>query len=59
MRKYDCNNILFSSSATVYGDSPICREDVQSLQCIDTYGQTKLTIEYMIRDCLHEFSPKA
>lgn len=55
MKKFDCNNILFSSSATVYGNSDNCHEYNEALFAIDTYGQTKLTIEYMLRDVQHEF----
>jgi UDP-glucose 4-epimerase len=44
-------DIVFSSSCTVYGapeELPI-REDFP-LQAVNPYGQTKLTIEYMLRD---------
>ena len=44
-------NIVFSSSCTVYGAAeklPI-REDFP-LQAVNPYGQTKLTIEYMLQD---------
>ena len=44
-------NIVFSSSCTVYGAAeklPI-REDF-SLQAVNPYGQTKLTIEYILQD---------
>ena len=44
-------NIVFSSSCTVYGAPeklPI-REDF-SLEAVNPYGQTKLTIEYMLQD---------
>jgi len=44
-------NIVFSSSCTVYGAPetlPIC-EDFP-LEAVNPYGQTKLSIEYMLRD---------
>jgi len=47
----DVKNIVFSSSCTVYGEPktlPI-REDFP-LQAVSPYGQTKLTIECMLRD---------
>jgi len=44
-------NLVFSSSCTVYGapDTLPIRED-SPLQAVNPYGQTKLTIEYMLRD---------
>jgi len=51
-------NIVFSSSCTVYGAPntlPI-REDFP-LQAVNPYGQTKLTIEYMLQD-QHTADPK-
>lgn len=55
MKKHQCKNILFSSSATVYGDTDTCVETERHLNCVDTYGQTKLTVEMMMRDCSEEF----
>jgi len=51
MKKYGCKKIVFSSSATVYGDphtTPIC-EDFP-LSATNPYGRTKLFIEEMLRD---------
>lgn len=51
MRQHECFNLVFSSSATVYGDPhavPI-REDFP-LQTTNPYGRTKLFIEEMLRD---------
>mmetsp|Transcript_27141 Transcript_27141/g.47973 ORF Transcript_27141/g.47973 Transcript_27141/m.47973 type:complete len:366 (-) Transcript_27141:323-1420(-) len=51
MEKYDCCSIIFSSSATVYGDPhklPIT-EDFP-LQPTNPYGRTKAMIEDMLRD---------
>lgn len=44
-------DIVFSSSCTVYGVPDILplREDFP-LQAVNPYGQTKLTIEYMLKD---------
>jgi UDP-glucose 4-epimerase len=51
MQKYDCKTIVFSSSATVYGDphtTPIT-EDFP-LSATNPYGKTKLFIEEILRD---------
>ncbi len=51
MKKYNCKKIVFSSSATVYGDPatvPI-REDFP-LSTTNPYGSTKLMIEQILRD---------
>lgn len=50
MEKYECRNIIFSSSATVYGSAaPPIREDAP-LSCTNAYGRTKLFIEEILRD---------
>lgn len=51
MRKYDCKRLVFSSSATVYGD-PASVPIVESfpLAVTNPYGRTKLMIEDMLRD---------
>jgi UDP-glucose 4-epimerase len=51
MNAHGVKDIVFSSSCTVYGAPqtlPI-REDFP-LQAVNPYGQTKLTIEYMLKD---------
>ena len=51
MEKYNCNNLVFSSSATVYGDPvsvPIY--ETFDLKVTNPYGRTKLMIEDMLRD---------
>ncbi len=51
MKQFDCKNIVFSSSATVYGDPhtlPI-KEDFR-LSATNPYGASKLMIEDMLRD---------
>lgn len=45
MHENKCFNLIFSSSATVYGDANgICTED-SPLSVLNPYGETKLTIE--------------
>ena len=51
MEKYNCKNLVFSSSATVYGDPvsvPIF--ETFDLHVTNPYGRTKLMIEDMLRD---------
>jgi len=51
MRRYECQNLVFSSSATVYGDPhalPIT-EDFP-LSATNPYGRTKLILEEMLND---------
>lgn len=52
LRKYNCKNLIFSSSATVYGDPqfvPITEECPKG-QCTNPYGQTKSMIEEILKD---------
>lgn len=52
MRQHGCKNIIFSSSATVYGDPaqiPIT-EDCPKGQCTNPYGWTKSMLEQMLMD---------
>lgn len=52
MEKYGCKNIVFSSSATVYGNPervPIYEEDKLG-PTTNPYGETKLRIEYLLKD---------
>lgn len=51
MAEFGVKDIVFSSSATVYGDpsqSPI--KETSTLSATNPYGQTKLTIEYILKD---------
>lgn len=51
MEKYNCKRMLFSSSATVYGDPvsvPI--DESFAVQPTNPYGRTKLMIEDILRD---------
>ena len=51
MKKYDCKNFVFSSSATVYGDAKVVPiVEASPLSATNPYGQTKLMIEEMLRD---------
>ena len=50
MRKHNCKNIIFSSSATIYGDPaqiPITEECPKG-QCTNPYGWTKSMLEQML-----------
>ena len=51
MQQYNVKNFVFSSSATVYGDPdtlPIVETAPRS--CTNPYGQSKLTVEYILED---------
>ena len=52
MRENGCKNLVFSSSATVYGQpkSVPIKEDFPLGPCTNPYGSTKLMIEDMLRD---------
>ena len=56
MHEFDVHNIVFSSSATVYGvpDHVPLKEDDKVGGCTNPYGQTKLDIEYMLKDYAKE-----
>lgn len=51
MQEFDVKKLVFSSSATVYGDlhTPPLKEDV-SLQAPNPYGRTKLMLEEILQD---------
>jgi len=70
MKKYNCKNIIFSSSATVYNsksNNKISEND--TINPINPYGNTKITIEKILKDifksdpnnwriaCLRYFNP--
>ena len=51
LEEHKVRNLVFSSSATVYGcssDEPVAEDS--PLQAINPYGQTKLMVEQMLRD---------
>ena len=52
MGEFDCNTVVFSSSATVYGPyNPVPnREDMPANVATNPYGWTKLMIEQILRD---------
>ena len=57
MRKYGVNNLIFSSSATVYGNPvsvPIC-EEFSIGGTTNPYGTTKLFAEQILLDCSKAF----
>lgn len=60
MQEYGVNKIIFSSSATVYGDQPVSRFD-ETMQTgvgiTNPYGETKHIIEEMLKD-VAESDPK-
>ena len=50
MRKYDCNNLIFSSSATIYGyQKPPFVENMNNGTLTNPYGFTKI-IENILED---------
>ena len=56
MSEYHVHNIVFSSSATVYGipkHVPLSEDDPVG-GCTNPYGQTKLDIEYLLKDYAKE-----
>ena len=68
MKKHACNSIVFSSSATVYGNNPKASEIDATTGAINPYGQTKSMIEQILADvaksnksfsaiCLRYFNP--
>ena len=52
MKKYECYNLIFSSSATVYGSqkSPLKEDMVIGSGITNPYGQTKFIIEVILKD---------
>lgn len=55
MRKFGVNNIVFSSSATVYGDPEIVpiTEDCKVGGTTNPYGTSKVMTEQILTDCCH------
>ncbi len=51
MQKHGCKKIIFSSSATVYGDPEKLPIDEDcALHTTNPYGETKLQVEYLLKD---------
>lgn len=57
MHEFNVNNIVFSSSATVYGvpEHVPLKEDDKVGGCTNPYGQTKLDIEFILKDEIQKF----
>ena len=57
MKKYFCNNFIFSSSATIYAnlDNSLLNENCE-IKPINPYGKTKATIESFLED-MHNSQP--
>ena len=52
MDKYDCKNLVFSSSATIYGsrnNNELIKETCE-MKPVNTYGHTKAAIEQILND---------
>ena len=52
MEKYDCKNLVFSSSATIYGiknSDELIKENLE-IKPVNTYGHTKAVIEQILND---------
>ena len=51
MQEFDCRNLVFSSSATIYkqNENSLIKE-VSDLGPINPYGNTKLTVELILKD---------
>lgn len=58
MKEFNCKNLIFSSSATVYGyQSVMPINEEATLSATNPYGRTKLFIEYILKDlCLSDKS---
>ena len=51
MKKYDVKTIVFSSSATVYGEAKVVPiKETSELRTTNPYGTTKLMIEQILQD---------
>lgn len=51
MQQYGVKNFIFSSSATVYGDPEVLPiVETAKRSCTNPYGQSKLTVEYILED---------
>jgi UDP-glucose 4-epimerase len=61
MRKAECNEIVFTSTSTVYGESDIIPtpEEYPVMEPISIYGGTKLACEAMISGYAHTYGWKS
>jgi UDP-glucose 4-epimerase len=48
MKSFNCFNLIFSSSATVYQPGEYVNEEVP-FSPSNPYGETKIAVEYMLR----------
>jgi UDP-glucose 4-epimerase len=57
MKKYNCNNLIFSSSATVYGSNipPFKEIDKTGENLTNPYGETKYICEEILKNNAEEF----
>ncbi len=59
MQENDCRTILFSSSATVYGDSEnVPLKESSPINPVNTYGYTKATVENILNNIFDSDSSK-
>ena len=59
MTRAECNNIVFSSSATVYGEPQyLPYDELHPTNPVNPYGKTKLMIEEILRDWVEINSQK-
>ena len=57
MQSFDCNTIVFSSSATIYGRSSKTKlKENFKLKPINPYGSTKMVIEKLLNDLFVNYS---
>jgi UDP-glucose 4-epimerase len=60
MKKYDVKNLIFSSTAAIFGEpvySPI--DEIHQQKPINPYGQSKLMIENILKDCDNAYGLKS
>lgn len=55
MREFNCKKMIYSSSATVYGDSPVqpLLETFKKGECTNPYGWTKSMLEQILTDIVY------
>ena len=56
MSKHKCKNLIFSSSATIYGKPNQSNKEDNTVNPINPYGNTKATIESFLND-IYKSSP--
>ena len=59
MEEFNCHNLIFSSSATIYSkNNQLPLKETSELGAVNPYGNTKLTIERILED-LYNSAPKS